>query len=772
MNTLLSIIGLTVGFSSFIIVSLFIKYELGWDRFNANYKHIYRIQTYKTVSDELIMQSAPAVSEHIKNKYDDIVNQALVNPDQIEYLSVSVDQATIKAKGQYADQSFIEIFSYEIKTGTLENALQDPFSIILSSSLSNTLFGDMNPVGNTLLLNKKHPLKITGVYNDLPKNAHLRPEYIISIKTLPILWNAPNLFDNWLNTSFYTYIQTKQEANIPQLETSLKDLMKDKIKTDYRQLQLAPLSNLYMFSTNNNYLIVLYLLGMFSLFVLVLASINYMNLSIASSSLRGKEIGIKKVIGSSRRQLMAQIFLEGMLVTLASLFLSLLLVELALSPFNLITEKDLEFSLLFHDGFFLIMIAIICMVSILSSIYPSWLITSVSSIELFKQHIFVKKRNRINLKKYLVGFQFTISIGLITLAVLMSRQIQDMHTKDFGFEKENLLFIEMTPSEQNISFDKVKQSLATIPEIQAVSLSRGFPINSSRYTSAPMINWEGSSRNDLIEVRSFWTSYEFSKTLNLEIVEGRGFADDFPADVAQSCMINETAAQQFGWDDPIGKYIDNKKLQVVGVFKDMLFHDTYNKIKPLVLTLVDDNTMLRGPVYFGFKIEEGSSKEVKAKITQVIQSHFPVDPFEVKLFTDHYKTDVIFSIFDTINNIFIFFSIIAIILSVLGVIGLVNHSLNQRTKEIAIRKVSGCSSVSIFRSLTIEFILIILVSAGFGSIGARYIFNMMPLYYPIEQRMMDYLIAIIIALVITLLSIFYKTLKESTRNPVDALRYE
>lgn len=772
MNTLLSIIGLTVGFSSFIMIGLFIKYEFDWDRFNTNYEQIYRIQTYKTVSDELVMQSAPAVSEHIKNKYDDIKNQALVKPDQNEFLSISEDQPTIKAKGQYADQQFLEIFTYEPKWGDLENALTEPFSIILSASLSKNLFNDQNPVGHMLLLNKKKLLKITGVYKDLPKNAHLRPEYIISINSLLTFWNAPKLFENWQNTSFYTYILTKKGADITKLGASLKDLMKDKIKTDYRQLQLAPLSSLYMYSTNNNYLIVIYLLGIFSLFVLALAAINYMNLSIASSSLRGKEIGIKKVIGSSRRHLMLQIFLENFLITLASLFISFVMVELTLSSFNSATDKDLHFSLLFNDGFFLIIISTIFMVSVISSIYPSWLITSVSSIELFKQNIFIRKRNRINLKKYLVGFQFAISIGLITMAVLMTRQIQEMHTNDLGFEKENLLFIEMTPSQEGISFDKIKQGLADIPEIKSVSLSRGFPMQSSRFTDAPMINWEGGARNELIEVRSFWTSFDYAKTLDLKIIEGRGFASDFPADVAQSCMINETAALQFGWEDPIGKYIDDKKLQVVGVFKDIHFHDAYNKIKPLVLTLVDNTTKVGGPVYFGFRIDQNASKNVKAKIEHAIQSFFPVDPFEVKTFTDHYKADAIFAIFNTINNIFIFFSIIAIILSVLGVVGLVNHSLNQRTKEIAIRKVSGCSSISIFRSLTMEFVVIILIAAGFGSFGARYLFNVLPLYYPIEQRITDYLIAVVLALLITLVAIFYKTLKESTRNPVDSLRHE
>jgi putative ABC transport system permease protein len=443
-----------------------------------------------------------------------------------------------------------------------------------------------------------------------------------------------------------------------------------------------------------------------------------------------------------------------------------------LNTFNNATAKEMDLSLLLQDEFFLIVFASIFVVSIISSIYPSWLITSVNSLDLFKQKIFPKKRNQLNLKKYLIGFQFAISIGLITVAILMSRQIQYTHQQDLGFTKDQLLFVEMSSSNSETTFGTIKNQFTTNPAIESVSLSRGFPIHSSRHTSSPMINREGGPKEELTEVRSFWVSYDFVETLDIQMAKGRDFSIEFPSDIGRSCLINETAARHFGWDDPIGKFIDNKKLQVVGVFRDILFHDPYNQIKPLVLTVIDDNSKISGPVYLGFRIKEGSFDSTKSTIANTLKKTFPNDPFEVKRFEDHYANNQIFKIFNTINNIFIFFSIIGILLSVFGIIGLVNHSLTQRTKEIAIRKVSGCSSLSIFRSLMIEYIIIIIIAGIFGSLAAHYIFGKMPIYYPIEQTILDYLIAVMIALVISLLAISVKTFKESTRNPVEALRYE
>lgn len=773
LNSLLSIVGLAIGFSTFIIVSLFIKYEVSWDKFNDNYENIYRIQTYKTVSDELVMQSSAAVSEHIKNNdYNDILNQSLVFPNWEAYLSKTKEAVPLKEIGQYADNNFLNIFSYDFISGNIERALLEPMSIVLSETSAKTLFGRENPIDKIVFLDKKIALKITGVYKDQPKNAHLRPAYIISINTLKTLWNNPALFDDWGNMPYYTYILTKENANIIQLETSLIDLMKDKLESDYRQLQLRPLADLYMYSTNDNYTIVLYLLAIFSFMVLVLAAINFMNLSIATGSLRGKEIGIKKVVGSNRIQLVFQIFIESFLITAFSVFVSILIVELVLNVFKNVIDKQMSIMLLLEDQFFLIVFASIFIVSIISSIYPSWMITSVSSLDLFKNKIVPRRRNYVNLKKYLVGFQFAISIGLITVAILMSRQIQHMYNQDLGFNKSQLLFVEMTPTEHNTTFSHIKNKLSVNSAIESVSISRGFPITSSRNTEAPMINREGGAREELIEVRSFWVSVDFVNTLDMEMVKGRDFSNIHPSDLKQGCLINETAVRHFGWDDPIGKYVDDKKLQVVGVFKDILFHDAYNQIKPLVLTLADEESIISGPVFFGARIKSDVFESAKSTLESTLKFVYPNDPFEVKRFGDHYAHDQIFKIFHSIKNIFIFFSVIGILLSVFGIIGLVNQSLTQRTKEIAIRKVSGCTSISIFRSLMMEYIIIILVAAIFGSMAAQYIFGKMPIYHPVDQNIFDYLIGIMIALGISMLAILFKTIRESTRNPVEALRYE
>jgi putative ABC transport system permease protein len=318
----------------------------------------------------------------------------------------------------------------------------------------------------------------------------------------------------------------------------------------------------------------------------------------------------------------------------------------------------------------------------------------------------------------------------------------------------------------------IKNRFDQVEGVKSMSVSRGFPINSGKHTSGLMLNKEGGSREELMDVTTFWVSDDFAKTMELEIVKGRGFSSDFPADASGSCLINETAAQQFGWDDPIGKYINDRKWQIVGVFRDMHFQDMYNQIKPLVLTLKADDSIISGHIYVAFRTEAGVAMSLKAQIEDIIQEHFPNDPFELVLFADHFSNDEIFKVFDSIDSIIKFLSLVAVALSVFGVIGLVNHSLNQRTKEIAIRKVNGCSSFTMFWSLITGYVIIILIASVFGAFASRYIFSLLPLNYPIQQHITDYLIGVFIALIVTLLAIFYKTLRESTRNPVDSLRYE
>jgi len=750
---------------------MFIKYELSWDSYHENFERIYRIQTDITSQNEKIMQSSPALYSYLNNRFTDIEKHGIVMPDEKVFLSISEYDESIEEKGQYADQGYLEMFTFEFIEGSKVGALTDPMSIVISSSLAKKLFKQENPVGKMVLLQKKHNLKVTGVYQDLPEDSHLKPEFIISFSTLEILWNRKDIFDQWDWNTFYNYVLLRDGADYKNVDAGLKYVLKDKVLSDYRELYLRPLSKLYMYSTNDNYQIVIYILSVFSVFVLVLASINYVNLSIASSSVRGKEIGIKKVIGSSRRLLMAQIFIESMIVTLFSFIFSLIIIELSLNTFNDVTGKNLTFLLLFKDGLIVFLLIGILLIGIISSTYPAWIITRFKSIDLFKNELSGNNRG-ITLKKVLVGFQFTISIILITLTVLLTKQISYTQTMDVGFNKSNLLFAEIIPSEDSVTFNQIKNRLKDIPEIEFISASLGFPIHSSRYVGKNMINWEGGARNEVIEAYSFWASFDFIKTLDLEIVQGRGFSEAHPSDLKNSCVINETAVRQFGWEQPIGKYIDNRKMQVIGVIKDMHFHDPYNVIKPLVIRVKDGESKIAGPVFFAFRVNSENLNKLRRDIEARLQESFPVDPFVVKIFNDHFKTAEIFEVYSTINSVFTFFALIAIILSILGVIALITHTLNRRTKEIAIRKISGCSSFTIFTSITFELVLIILIASIIGALGARYFYGLFPIYYPFKLSIWDFSIGGLTILALTLLSTGRKTWKESIRNPVELLRHE
>lgn len=677
-----------------------------------------------------------------------------------------------KEKGIYADQDFLNIFSFKLNNGDINQALVEPFSVLLSETLSVKLFPDENPVGKTLLLDKKYTLKITGTYDDLPKNAHLRPDYIISFQTIERLWNTNNLFERWNHNAFYTYVLLKEGSDYKNLELNIRYILTDKIQTDIRQLYLRPLNKLYLASTNNNYLIVVYLLGILSFFILMLASINSMNLSIASSTTRMKEIGIKKIIGSSRKQLIMQIFLEAFLITIFSFIVAIILVELFLPIFNDYTNKEITFKLLFSHAYIIYILLFILVISISTSIYPAWLITAVRSVELFKGKITRSRGSGVTLKKLMVGFQYTITIVLITMTVLFIKQIHFMSTKNIGFDKENLLFTEVTVSSPDVSIQKIKNRLSSYPEIESIAVSQGFPIHSSRYTDAAMIDWEGGSRDQVTEVRVFWVSYDYVKTLGLEILEGRDFSLNYPSDMGNACLINKTAVRRFGWEYPVGKFLKDRHYNVVGVIKDYHFHDIYNIIKPMALLVKPDSTVLKGHQYFAFRISPESEKKSIENITSILDQLFPEDPYEIQLFTDYFNTDQHFAIFATIKNIFIFFSIIAISLSVLGVFSLVTHTLNRKTKEIAIKKINGCSSLTIFQSIVVEYIILIVMASFIGSIVAKWLSLQIPIYYRSEQGIWDFSIAIIISLIITLLSITHKTLKEATRNLVESLRYE
>lgn len=768
-----SIIGLTIGFVSFILISLFIKYEKNADKHNENYDRIYRIQMIKTIDDTKWMQTPPALSLLIKNRFNEIEKQAVVFPNnEGGYIYLPDGRLFRESMGLYAEQDFLSIFSFSFIYGDKDNALLDPTSMIISESLANKYFPGENPVGKMILREKKYPFTITGVYEDLPQNSHLLPDFIVSFIAYETVEGGGNVYESWEQNAYYTYVLLKEGASSKNLDTQIKDLLKDIIKTDHRQLYLRPLSKLYIQAVDNNYLTVIYIIGLFAFLVIILSFINYINLSIASGTLRAKEIGIKKANGSRRKTLITQLLSETVILVLVSSVLSVVLILALLPVFNQVVGKDISPVILFQNGFILKMTLIVIIGGIMAGLYPAYLTVSVSTVDLFKNNVFNSKKGNVKFRKALIIFQFIVSIGLISMSVLISKQIGYMITMDAGYNKNNLLFIEMSPTNADISLENIKSRVISNPNIQSVSFSRAFPINNSKFCDPVMCNWEGSDPDEYIDTYQFWGSYDFINTLELEIIKGRSFSRDFPGDAENKCIINETFANKIGWDDPVGKMIYNRQYQVIGVVKDFHFHDMYNRINPIIIRVMPDNYNAERARYLAFRISGNNTNQTKKYITEVVQELFPDDPFEVKVFSNFFVEQQIFRIFNTIRNLFVFAALIAILLSIMGVVGLVNFALNRKTKEIAIKKINGSSISSILTSYLTEYLILIIVAGIFGTVGAVYAFQQIPLNYSVDHSVWDYLKAEIIVLTVVLLSIFYKVYKESRRNPVEALRYE
>jgi putative ABC transport system permease protein len=771
--SLFSIIGLTIGFVSFILISLFIRYEKNADKHNENYDRIYRIQMLKTIDNTRWMQTPPALSLLIKDRFNEIEKQAVVFPNnEGGYINLPDGRLFRENMGLYAEQDFLSIFSFSFIYGDKDKALLDPTSMIISESLAEKYFPGENPVGKTILREKKYPFTITGVYKDLPQNSHLLPDFIVSFIAYETVEGGGNVYESWEQNAYYTYVLLKEGANYKNLDAQIEGLLKDIIKTDYRQLYLRPLSKLYIEPVDSNYLTIIYIVGLFALLVIILSFINYINLSIASGTLRAKEIGIKKASGSRRKTLISQLLIETVLIVIISAVFSVILILALLPLFNQIVGKDISPDILFQNGFILKMTFALLIGGVLAGLYPSYLTVSVNTVDLFKNKVFSKGKGNVKFRKALICFQFIVSIGLICMSVLISKQINYMLTMNAGYNKNNLLFIEMAPTNTEISLKNVQSRFISHPNIQSVSFSRGFPIQNSKFCDPIMCNWEGSDPDEYIDTYQFWGSFDFISTLELDIIKGRNFLRDFPGDTENKCIVNETFVKNAGLRDPVGKLIYNRQHEIIGVVKDFHFHDMYNKISPLVIRVSPDNYKAARARYFSFRISDENINETKKYITSVMQELFPDDPFEVKVFSNFFVEHHIFRIFNTIRYLFVFAALVAILLSIMGVVGLVNFSLNRKTKEIAIKKINGSSITSLLTSFLTEYLILIIIAGIFGTLGAVYAFQQIPLNYSATHSIWDYLKAEIIVLTVVVMSVFYKIYKESRRNPVEALRYE
>ncbi|WP_346861231.1 ABC transporter permease [uncultured Draconibacterium sp.] len=767
-----NILGLTVGFASFILIALFIQYELNWDKSNDNYKQTYRLQRY--VTNALYATAGNNISPHtraitaqlIEGKYPEFEKLTVIYEQNTAYLGTDNEHLVNEVGGIAADSCYFDVFTYQFIQGDKTDALLQPYSVVLSETLAMKLFNKTNVLNETVMLEKKVPLKVTGVYKDLPYNSSIRPPYVLSFTTLKPLYNIERS-SLWAGNCM-TFAKLKPGVDAKVAENKIKHLFAGYDDIKYIEMQLCPLSKVYLnFNDRNDYLIVLRLFGLIGVFILVMSGFNYINLSLAQASMRGKEVALKKVIGSHKKTLVVQFLSETITVSVISLLLALTLAYLFLPVFNTIVDKQLSINLVNNWKFALLLISVAVSTGVFSGIYPAMFMASNKITTLFKENFLGKERQSFSLKKALITFQFAISLFLIVLTVAFSMQIKYISNKDIGFEKQGLLYSRINISDNTISFDQLRNRLLKNPDVFDVSISENFPFVRQ---GGGTTNWEGGNQDEKITCRFNHISHNYLSMLGTHLVAGRNFSSTFKGDVEKNCIINESAAKCFGWDNPIGKRIKDNRLTIVGVVKDFVYKDMHNPVEPGVYILAPD--MVSGDWIFSFRINEKNAVAVKSLLNDELKTTFPNDPFEITDFSFAFTGENAYRIYQSLNKSLLFFTLLNILLAIVGVFGLVAFTVARRTKEIGIRKINGSSAASIFTLLNREYHFLIIFSAVIAFPASWIAYMALPSAnkYPVQPWI--FILSIFTLLLIVLVSTSFLTIKAATRNPVEALRYE
>ncbi len=768
--------GLAIGITAFILMSMYIFHELSYDKFHDDYQSIYRAA--RNVADKNGLEKYEPtpfpMAPFIKDSYAGVADYCRITRI-IRYLEHG-SNAFYERYGLYADNSFFTMFNFPLMKGDRENPLTEPLSIVLTRELADKYYPNENPIGKTIRINKLTDLKITAVAENPPENTHIEFRYLISYSSFKVLegWDHS---EDWNHTNYYSYLRLEPNQSAAQLEGKIKKLLYERSQNDLGTLYLQPLSRIHLHTSKvhgalgkkSNIIMIYLFLGIAAL-ILLIAGFNFINLTTAYSATRVKEVGIKKVVGSYRQKLIRQFLGESTLITLLASIIAIILAALFLPTFNSITHRHLNLGMLLNWQYLLGMAIGIVLVGTAAGSYPAFYISSFEPTHILRG-IDSALGKKYTFRRILVISQFAISVILIIGALLMSQQLNFLKGKDIGFDKQNLLTGRVRNSSgAGISdFEVLKNELLKNPSILHISECGSAPFNG---VSGSWVNWEGSEGNEKIRVNYHYVDFEFVKTYGMEIVKGRDFKREHAGTDKAGCLINETAARVFGWKDPLGKRIWDNKYRVVGVIKDFHNHTLFKKIRPMVLLLKPTDRLFNSSLYSVRVTKTGASKS-KELVTAAFKHMFPGSPVEFNFLNDNFDA-VFMNALDSATNTFKFFSILTILLAATGLFSLISFSTLQRTKEIGIRKVLGASQFNITVMILREFIISMMIALAIAWPIGYYAMKMAfrAFAYRTDISALIFVYSGLIALLVTIIPTMYHTFKLSNTNPITSLRYE
>ena len=767
--SVINIFGLAFGMASAVLIVLWIQNEMSFDRYHANANRIYQVWGNDTVGGEIRsgMATPEIMATVLKTDVPEIEQAARISWEQ-NYL-FTVGEKSLKAKGNLVDPSFLTMFSFPLLKGDAATVLNDPYAIVITSQLAKTIFGNEDPIGKIIKVENDENYKVTGILKDLPNNTQFKFEYLMSYehKTMKGFIDK-----DWTNISIRTYVLLKPHTSFASADNKIKNIIVQhsggRAKT---AAFLYPLKDLRLYSEFKNGKAIggrierIKIFSIIAVFILLIACINFMNLSTARSVKRAKEVGVRKVIGARKGSLIGQFLAESVLMACIAGLLAVLIVQLCLPAFNELVEKKLSIAYS-NIYWWLAGISFILFTGILAGSYPAFFLSALKPIFVFKGSA-SKINTLITPRKVLVVLQFTFAIALIICTMIIQQQIKYAQSRQTGYDKNNLGYV-FIQGDTRKNYELIKSDL--INSGTAIAVSKTLAPLTQNWSAGNSLKWQGKDPNTRIQVNRYTEDAGLVKTAGMQLTLGRDIdIKNYPSD-STACLISESTVKAMGFKDPIGQEIfdDPDSWHVVGVIKDFILESPYESVKPFIV---------KGPKYGGNVIHirlnpANSIAQNLAKAEQIFKAYNPVYPFDfhftdeeyAKKFNDEKLTGTLASLF----------AVLTIFISCLGLFGLATFMAENRIKEIGVRKVLGASVISITGLLSKDFIKLVVIAILVASPLAYWATSkwLQGYNYRVNISWMVFVSAGVLAILIALLTVSFQAIKAAIANPVKSLRTE
>jgi len=779
----INISGLAIGMAVCMLISIWILNELSYDRFHEKADRICRITIDLELGSTLHAPvSLTAAGPALEFDFPEVITAARI--DRPNRVSVKYeDRLFQEADVSYAENAIFDIFTFPFVSGDPKTALEAPYSVVVTESMARKYFGDEDPLGKILRFNNEKDFSVTGVVEDVPPNSHFRFNMLRSFQTLIAEGDVRD--DMWFDLRFYTYLLLDAHVDAKKLEQKLPGFADKYLGKALKasggsiQMHLQPLKSIHLYSdferdiSTNSDIATVYLFSGIALFVLLIAGINFINLSTARSATRAQEVGMRKTLGAVRNRLIGQFLGESLINSLIAMALAIMLIQLSLPLFNSVIGSELALNIVQTPWLISGFLGLAVIVGMFAGIYPAFFLSSYNPVQVLKGH---RKAGGVNsrLRRILVIFQFAISIGLIAGTIVVYKQIVFMKNKELGFDKEQVVIIPQMTENLRKSYRSIRTELLSLPGVIDVGASDLVP--SRGHLIAPFLP-EGFPDDQRMTMDYMDVDDHYIPMMGMEVVAGRNFSEDFATDPEESVIINETAAKKIGWDNAVGKRFVFRPppdsggevfyVSVIGVVKDFHLHSLRQRIDPLIIFFDYDSLLT-----LSIRIASDNIPHTVGLLEKKWKELDPNRPFNFLFLDDSF--DSLYRKEERLKNITFYFSFLAVFIGCLGLFGMASFTAEQRTKEIGIRKVLGASVPRIVCLLAKEFVLLVVVANLIAIPVAYFAMNrwLQSFAYRMAIHPLVFVLSTALSLSIALITVSYQAVQAALSNPADSLRYE